>query len=130
MFVINAVSKIFCPLFLRNFSMFCMYDFCFFVLFRRMPLCPGLLVVCSVSRMLKTEMYSCFLVFLICNLTFKNQDLVFLLRCSLHYVHILDILVYHSRFFLTPTCNFLPALVLFLNNFLSLNFILLLISFL
>ena len=56
-------------------------------------LCFGRLVVFPMSRPLNNEIYSFFLIFSIWFSTFKNQELIFLLRCSLHYVHFRHILV-------------------------------------
>ena len=60
--------------------MFRFYEFCFFlffVLFRRIDLCIGWLVIFSMSWMLNNEMYSFFLNFWNWYLTFKNEECLF-----------------------------------------------------
>ena len=111
-FFITAVSKFFWPFFAKCFNFLYVWILVFLLfLFRRMHLCLGWLVVFSMSRMLKTGLFSCYLIFLFCNLTFKNQELIFLLRSSLHCAHFLYILVYHSSF--VQTLLFIFILLIF-----------------
>ena len=81
------------------------YFFLFFVLFRRIDLCIGWLVIFSMSWMLNNEMYLFFLIFLNWFLTFKNQErlfvTVFLTLCQYLYYR-----KYHSSFVLAPTFIF------------------------
>ena len=170
--------------------MFRIFLFCFlfFVLFMRVDVCLGWLVVFSMSRILNNELYSFFLIFL--NLIFyfqttsisqsvavfhtlcpyssyprlyhsslvlapiflfvflntfsvvkKLNDLSFFL--VLRHFFCLQLISFKTRQYwefakrtfpkfllITVYCNFLQALVLFLNDSLPFNFILLLMSFL
>ena len=90
----RSLKKLYWTFFLQNVSMFRVFEFCFFCFVQEdVSLARMTPYLFYVSNAEQWKVFVSLWYFKFCFATFKNQELVFLLRCSLHCVQILDILV-------------------------------------